>query len=67
MVRPESVEVVNHEYYQNCVSKEAIKFFRALGGKENLIFKNGKAILASVSPNGLMKTVRTFETLDFED
>ena len=67
LARPESVEVVNHEYYQNCVSKETIKFFRALGGKENLIYKNGKAILTSVSPNGLMKTVRTFETLDCED
>lgn len=67
MVRPESVEVVNHEYYQNCVSKETIKFFRDFGGKENLIYKNGKAILTSVSPNGLMKTVRTFETLDCED
>jgi hypothetical protein len=67
LARPESIEVVNHEYYKNCVSKETIKFFRDLGGKENLIYKNGKAILTSVSPNGLMKTVRTFETLDCED
>lgn len=64
MVGPEYVQVVNHEYYQNCVSKGTIKFFRALGGKENLIYKNGKAILTIISPNGLMKTVRTFETLD---
>jgi len=63
----EYVQVVNQDYYQNCVSKETIKFFRALGGKENLNYKNGKAILTSVSPNGVMKTVRTFDTLDCED
>lgn len=63
----ESAQVVNHEYYQNCISKETIKFFRALGGKEDLIRKSGKVILTSINPDGMTKTVRAFETFNCED
>lgn len=55
------IKTITEEIYNNMVSKEAIKFFRGLGGTEKVTRKGGKvARLVSTSPSGDSRTIRTF-------
>ena len=56
------IKTINEEIYNNMTSKEAIKFFRGLGGTEKATYKNGRVTkLMSTSPSGELRTIRTFE------
>ena len=59
--------VVDQEFLDNCIDKEAIKFFRNLGGKETIRRINtytGTIIVSvSTSPCGMFKTERRFTPL----
>ena len=56
------IKTINEERYNNMTSKEAIKFFRSLGGTEKVTRKGGRITrLVSTSPSGELRTIRTFE------
>lgn len=56
------IKAITEEVYNNMTSKEAIKYFRNLGGTEKVTRKGGRvARLVSTSPSGDLRTVRTFE------
>ena len=56
------IRTINEEKYNNMTSKEAINFFRNLGGTEKVTRKGGRVTkLVSSSPSGELRTIRTFE------
>ena len=56
------IKTITEEVYNNMTSKEAIKYFRDLGGTEKATRKGGRVTrLVSTSPSGDLRTVRTFE------
>ena len=55
-------KTIDEEKYNNMTSKEAIKYFRGLGGTEKATRKGGRVTkLVSTSPSGELRTIRTFE------
>ena len=55
-------KTIDEEKYNNMTSKEAIKYFRGLGGTEKVTRKGGRVTkLVSSSPSGELRTIRTFE------
>ena len=55
-------KTIDEEKYNNMTSKEAIKYFRGLGGTEKVTRKGGRVTkLVSTSPSGELRTIRTFE------
>ena len=53
---------ISIEQYNNITSKECIEFFEGLGGTERVTRKGGRVVkLVSTSPNGELRTVRTFK------
>ena len=55
-------KTIDEEKYNNMTSKEAIKYFRGLGGTEKVTRKGGRVTrLISTSPSGELRTIRTFE------
>ena len=55
-------KTIDEEKYNNMTSKEAIKYFRGLGGTEKVTRKGGRVTkLVSSSPSGDLRTIRTFE------
>ena len=58
----EVIKTIDEERYNNMTSKEALKFFRSLGGTEKATRKGGRVTrLVSTSPSGELRTIRTFE------
>ena len=58
----EVTKTINEEKYNNMTSKEAINFFRGLGGTEKVTRKGGRVTkLVSTSPSGELRKIRTFE------
>ena len=56
----EVTKTINEEKYNNMTSKEAINFFRGLGGTEKVTRKGGRVIkLVSTSPSGELRKIRT--------
>ena len=56
------IKTIDEERYNNMTSKEAIKFFRSLGGTEKATRKGGRVTrLVSTSPSRELRTIRTFE------
>ena len=56
------IKTIDEERYNNMTSKEALKFFRRLGGTEKATRKGGRVTrLVSTSPSGESRTIRTFE------
>ena len=56
------IKTIDEERYNNMTSKEAIKFFRNLGGTEKATRKGGRVTrLVSTSPSGELRTISTFE------
>ena len=56
------IKTIDEERYNNMTSKEAIKFFRNLGGTEKATRKGGRVTrLVSTSPSGELRTIRTFK------
>ena len=56
------IKTITEELYDNMTSKEAIKYFRGLGGTEKVTRKQGRVTkLVSTSPSGDSRTIRTFE------
>ena len=56
------IKTIDEERYNNMTSKEAIKYFRSLGGTEKATRKGGRVTrLVSTSPSGELRTIRTFE------
>ena len=57
----EVTKTITEEKYNNMTSKEALKFFRNLGGTEKATRKGGRVTrLVSTSPSGELRTIRTF-------
>lgn len=57
----EVTKTITEEIYNNMTSKEAIRFFRGLGGTEKVTRKGGRVIrLVSTSPNRELRNIRTF-------
>lgn len=55
------IKTITEEIYNNMTSKEAIKFFRGLGGSEKVTCKGGRVTrLVSTSPSGELRTIRIF-------
>ena len=55
-------KTITEEKYNNMTSKEAINFFKGLGGTEKATRKGGRVTrLVSTSPSGEVRTIRTFE------
>ena len=55
------IKTITEEKYYNMTSKEAIKFFRNLGGTEKVTRKGGRVTrLVSTSPSGELRKIRTF-------
>ena len=55
------IKTITEEKYNNMTSKEALKFFRNLGGTEKATRKGGRVTrLVSTSPSGELRTIRTF-------
>lgn len=55
------IKTITEEKYNNMTSKEAIKFFRGLGGTEKVTRKGGRVTrLVSTSPSGELRKIRTF-------
>lgn len=55
------IKTIDEERYNNMTSKEAIKFFRNLGGTEKATRKGGRVTgLVSTSPSGELRKIRTF-------
>ena len=55
-------KTIDEEKYNNMTSKEAINFFRNLGGTEKVTRKGGRVTrLVSTSPSGELRKIRTFE------
>lgn len=44
----------------NTVSKETVRFFRSLGGKESVQYNYNYVRNISTSPDGMSRTIRTF-------
>lgn len=66
MVKNTTVETITEQQYNYATSKDTVKFFKNLGGKESLTksytcagFKVTKIV--SVSPDGQNKTVREYK------
>lgn len=58
----EVTKTITEEKYYNMTSKEAIEFFRGLGGTEKATRKGGRVTrLVSTSPSGELRTIRTFK------
>ena len=58
-------KTIDEEKYNNMTSKDAIKYFRGLGGTEKVTRKGGRVTrLVSTSPSGELRTIRTFEFSD---
>ena len=58
----EVIKTIDEERYNNMTSKEAIKFFKGLGGTEKVTRKGGRVTkLVSTSPSGELRTIRTFK------
>ena len=58
----EVTRTINEEKYNNMTSKEAINFFRNLGGTEKVTRKGGRVTrLVSTSPSGELRTIRAFK------
>ena len=58
----EVTKTITEEAYNNMTSKEAINFFKGLGGTEKATRKGGRVTkLVSTSPSGELRTIRTFE------
>ena len=58
----EVTKTIDEEKYNNMTSKDAIKYFRGLGGTEKVTRKGGRVTkLVSSSPSGDLRTIRTFE------
>ena len=58
----EVTKTITEERYNNITSKEAIKYFRDLGGTEKATRKGGRVTkLVSTSPSGELRTIRTFK------
>lgn len=55
-----NVELVNQTYLHNVVCKETIKWFRSLGSKESVQYKDNYICNISTSPDGTLRTIRTF-------
>lgn len=56
------IKAITEEVYNNMISKEAIKFFRGLGGTEKVTRKGGRVTrVVSTSPSGDLRTTSTFE------
>ena len=56
------IKTIDEERYNNMTSKEAINFFRNLGGTEKVTRKGGRVTrLVSTSPSGELRKIRTFE------
>ena len=54
-------KTITKEIYNNITSKEAIRFFRELGGTEEVTRKGGRVTrLVSTSPSGELRKIRTF-------
>lgn len=54
-------KTIDEEKYNNMTSKEAIKYFRGLGGTEKATRKGGRVTrLVSTSPSRELRTIRTF-------
>ena len=54
-------KTITKEIYNNITSKEAINFFRGLGGTEKATRKGGRVTkLVSTSPSGEFRKIRTF-------
>ena len=54
-------KTIDEEKYNNMTSKEAIKYFRGLGGTEKVTRKGGRVTkLVSTSPSRELRTIRTF-------
>ena len=57
----EVTKTINEEKYNNMTSKEAINFFRGLGGTEKVTRKGGRVTkLVSTSPSGESRKIRIF-------
>ena len=57
----EVTKTITEEIYDNMTSKEAIKFFRELGGTEKVTRKGGRVTrLVSTSPSREFRKIRTF-------
>ena len=55
------IKTIDEERYNNITSKEALKFFRNLGGTEKATRKGGRVTrLVSTSPSGELRKIRTF-------
>ena len=55
-------KTIDEEKYNNMTSRDAIKYFRGLGGTEKVTRKGGRVTrLVSTSPSGELRTIRTFE------
>ena len=62
MTIDKAIKTIDEERYNNMTSKEAINFFKGLGGTEKATYKNGRVTkLVSTSPSGELRTIRTFE------
>ena len=58
----EVTKTITEEKYYNMTSKEAIEFFKGLGGTEKATRKGGRVTrLVSTSPSGELRKIRTFE------
>ena len=56
------IRTINEEQYNNMTSKEAINFFKGLGGTEKVTRKGGRVTkLVSTSPSGELRTIRIFK------
>ena len=56
------IKTIDEERYNNMTSKEAINFFKGLGGTEKVTRKGGRVTkLVSTSPSGELRTIRTFK------
>ena len=57
----EVTKTITEEKYYNMTSKEALNFFRNLGGTEKVTRKSGRITkLVSTSPSGELRKIRTF-------
>lgn len=55
-----NVKLVNQTHLHNVVCKETIKWFRSLGSKESVQYKDNYIRNISTSPDGTLRTIRTF-------
>ena len=56
------IKTITEEVYDNMTSKEALKYFRNLGGTEKATRKGGRVTrLVSTLPSGDSRIIRTFK------